>query len=366
MQNRFLLGVAIALYADLPARAQSLGTVALPADLAEANAQVEAVLNKEPGNASKYLGYSEGPAVDADGNLFFSEMDGDRIFKVTPQGVGSVFYSLKHKSNGMEFDPQGRLIVCQQGAIAVLDKEGNRTLLTNTGSGFNLQTLNDITIGSNGAMYLTNHSTGNMIFHRSPSGAITTYPGTKVPNGIEWLEEKKILLVASSDDSKVYQFDVAEDGALSNKRDFAPVPVPDGMTADEKGNIYVASWSQGVIHVLSPAGQALGKITVKNPNPGDPYGAGGNTSTCAFGGPGNKTLYITGDGGAYKVQLKVAGRVRPGSTLVKARSRTGAVAAPKASFAPRAAQVILFAPTAGGNRRDARGSLVAIQSLPRP
>lgn len=119
-----------------------------------------------------------------------------------------------------------------------------------------------------------------------------------------------MLLVNSSGDSKVYRFDVAADGKISNKRVFANVPVPDGLTVDEKGNIYIASYGSGTIYVFGPNGpindKPLGTIKVGS-------GAEGNTSNCAFGGADGKTLFITGNGGAYKVQMKVKGRPIPGT-----------------------------------------------------
>jgi gluconolactonase len=291
------------------------GTVALPADLADASAQVEGVLNKNPQNTAQYLAYCEGPAVDAQGNVFFTEhVDSHRIWKVVPQGQGSLF-ATGNASNGTEFDPQGRLVVGQSKALGVFDANGGRTSLSMNGNP-DVKDINDLSIGSNGGIWFTNHSQGNAFYYRSPSGAVTAYAngaspmGVPVPNGIEWIEEKNQLLVCSSDDNKVYKYTVGENGALSNKSEFAAMPVPDGLTVDEKGNVYVASWSAGTVYVFDPVGKEIGTIAVKSANTSD-NNQNGNTSNCIIGA--NKKLYITGDGGLYSVQLKVGPRLRPGS-----------------------------------------------------
>ncbi len=295
--------------------AQEYGSHTLPADLADSTAKVLGALNKDPNNANRTLGYSEGPATDMDGNLFFTEGQDNtgNIFKVTLDGKESVFFSGPTQPNGMEFDPQGRLTVCEKGSVSTFDKAGVRTQLSNPGN-VDLKNVNDLSIASDGSMWLTNHGTGNTYFYRDPSGVITTYPNTNalgvlVPNGIEYLEEKKLLFVNSSDDNKVYLFDVSAAHKPSNKRVFASVPVPDGLTVDEKGNVYIASFNDGAIYVFDPTGnQLLGKIKVT----GDANPVA-NTSNCVFGGIDGKTLYMTGDAGAFKLQMKVAGRKRPGS-----------------------------------------------------
>ncbi len=306
------------------AAAQDFGGHTLPPDLADPAAKVIGVLNKDPKNASRAMGYSEGPAVDSAGNLYFTEDIGSNgnIWKVTPQGVGSNFYTGPALPNGMEFDPQGRLTACEQGSISTYDKNGARTPLTMLGNP-DLKRVNDVTIAVDGGMWFTNHQFGNTFFYRAPNGTVTSYPnvaplGVAVPNGIEFIEEKNLLLVNSSNDNKVYQYDVSPDRKPSNKRFFATVAVPDGITVDEKGNIYVASWGDGKIQVFNSTGKALGDITVKSAGT-DADGQNGNTSNCVFGGSENKTLYITGDGGAYKIVLKVAGRKRPGTTNLRNR-----------------------------------------------
>lgn len=320
MSHRFLSAptfaalAAFLLSAAPAARAQALGTVSLPASLADAGVQVTGVLNKDP-QSNAFLAFCEGPARDAQGNLFFTEQNPNRIWKVS-SGTGSVFGgNTAYTSNGTEFDPQGRLTVCQKGAIATYDAAGARTVLATLDASVSA---NDLTIGSTGAMYFSNW--GSNVFRRSATGQVTTFSGYSTSNGIEWVEERKKLYLSQDGPDQVWVYDVADDGSLANGKMFASIPEPDGITVDELGNIYVASYNDGKINVFDTAGQPLGSVTVKNANTSD-NNQNGNTSNCVIGA--DRKLYITGDGGLYSVQLKVGPRRRPGTVGLRAAPGTG-------------------------------------------
>jgi sugar lactone lactonase YvrE len=335
-----MLGIAMGL-----GNAQTeYGTVQLPLALADVGAKVLGVLNQNPTSKS-ILGYSEGPAVDSLGNLFFTEFDPavnlkSTIWKVPPTGTATVFYTSTEGSNGLEFDPQGRLVAAQDGAIRRFNADGSRTALAISGNGVDLKRTNDLSIANSGAMYFTNHATGNNVFYLGTDGKVKTFTGFDVPNGVEWIEERKTVFVTFAiTNGKVMKYIAKDDGTLIGGIEFASVPEPDGLTADEQGNLYVASYHDGAIMVFDSTGKSLGKIVVKSANTSD-LNQSGNTSNCVFGGPGLKTLYITGDGGAYKVELKVPGRKRP--TPLSLRSKTGFFRYPSLLLAASGASVNLI------------------------
>lgn len=334
--------LAAAVFAAVPdSRAQALGTVSLHASLADAGVQVTGVLNKDP-QSNAFLAFCEGPARDAQGNLFFTEQNPNRIWKVSG-GTGSVFGgNVNHTSNGTEFDPQGRLTVCQKGAIATYDAAGTRTVLATLDASISV---NDVTIGSTGAMYFSNW--GSQVFRRSATGQVATYGGYSTSNGIEWVEERRKLYLSQDGPDQVWVYDVADDGSLANGKVFASIPEPDGITVDELGNIYVASYNDGKIHVFDTTGQTLGTVTVKNANTAD-NNQNGNTSNCVIGA--DKKLYITGDGGLYSVQLKVGPRRRPGTVGARAASGPGATGLRLSSgaFDPALRPLSIALPTAMG------------------
>jgi gluconolactonase len=330
-----LLGLGLGL-------AQDFGTADLPVDLADAGTKILGALNKTPGAGSRNLGYSEGPACDAGGSLYFTEDNAGNqtgnIWKVTPGGQASNFYDGPGLPNGLEFDNQGKLFSAEKGGIATYDKTGGQSRalipMIMTPALDAAKRLNDLSIASNGSMFFTNHSQGNQFFFRDASGKVTTYNqndavGVATPNGAEYIEEKKMLLVTGDGAKKVFRFDVKDDGTVTNRTDFVGrIAEPDGLTLDEKGNVYVASYGDGTLYVYGPDGgtgpnkdKPIGSIKVG-------AGAPGNVSNCVFGGADGKTLFITGNGGAYKVRMKVGGRARPGaSTLQRARYRLSAPAA---------------------------------------
>jgi gluconolactonase len=320
-RSAFRSAARLACLALLPGivAAQDLGTHTLPADLADASAKVLGALNKDP-KTNRALNYSEGPGCDAEGNLYFTEDNAGagNIWLVPVTGTASNFYNGPGMPNGLEFDNAGKLFSAELGGIAKYDKSNSNTRVMipmNPSLASNIR-INDVTIASNGGMFFANHAGGNQFFYRDPTGKVTTYNqggnlGVTIPNGPEYVEEKKMLLVTGDGAKRVFRFDVKDDGTVSNRTEFATVNEPDGLTLDEKGNVYVASYNDGAIYAFGPTGGApLGKITIRG-------GAQGNASNVAFGGADHKTLFITGNGGAYKLQMKVAGRVRPGTTALR-------------------------------------------------
>ncbi len=277
------------------------GTVDLPESLADPSAEIEPV--------KVGLAYSEGPVVDSMGNVYFSE-DPDvktgRIWKITPDGDESVFFDSANGSNGMEFDPQGRLVSCQNDRLARFGPSGEPDFfVTNDNTGFDLGRVNDLTIGSEGGIYFTNLG-GGEIFFRSPEGEVKEFKMFNASNGIEWIEEDTIIFIAASGLQKCK---VESNNDITGCEQFISHQV-DGLTLDELGNLYTADWGAGQVKVHSPDGTQIGSIAVdaQETSGNESSGERGNTSNCIFGGPERKTLYITGDGGLYKVEMKVAGR----------------------------------------------------------
>lgn len=346
--RRMLASFSLSASLCAPAWAQqTYGTVSLDASLADAGAVVRGVLNKHPvSNAD--LGFCEGPSVDAAGNIFFTEQAAAvsfRILKVTHSGQGSEF-ATGFKSNGTEFDPQGRLTVCQTSSIATYSATGARTVLASLPGEV---AVNDLTIGSTGAMYFTNW--GSNVYHRSAAGVVTTFSGYSTSNGIEWIEERNKLLLSQDGPDQVWVYDVAANGTLSNGKVFAPIAEPDGITVDEKGNIYIASWQDGKVHVFDSTARSLGTITVTaaGNGQGTTSGQGGNVSNMVIGA--DKVLYITGDGGLYAVQLKVGPRLRPGTTGLREgylRVDPAGLRLSRGAFDPGYESLAIALPAAGG------------------
>lgn len=334
--------------------------VSLPADLAEPGTQVVDV--------KIGLSYSEGPAVDAAGNLFFSEdpdVNNGRIWKITPTGQESVYKDPSRWSNGLEFDNQGRLHIAMLDSLLRVELDGKVTVLAaGTVAGSRLNRVNDLSISSTGAVFFTNLG-GGTVFFRSPDGAIKTRTGSNV-NGIEWVEEKNTIYLAQGELQKCTVNNST--GDISGCSRFAGGT--DGLTMDALGNVWRADWGAGRVVAHSPTGQQLGFIAIDSKEvSGTRFSPreGGNTSNCHFGGPDLKTLFITGDGGLYKVQLKVAGRRRPNwPTAVRSEAMiSNGNTAKKGHRLPLASKFILWNQELVPVRLDGR-SLRQVPNFPIP
>jgi len=113
------------------------------------------------------------------------------------------------------------------------------------------------------------------------------------PNGLVLSHDAKTLYVADHGDGKIWKYDVLSPGKLANRQLVADIG-SDGMTIDERGNIY-ATWSNHV-YIFSPKGDELGKIEF-------PTG----TTNVTFGGPGNRTLFVTAGPDVYSMPMQIGG-----------------------------------------------------------
>jgi gluconolactonase len=294
---------------------QSLGTVNLPSFLADQGAKIESAVLSKP----QKITYCEGPVVDKDGNLFFSEQMAGIVWKVTPGGNISKFLTFNNQyANGMDFAPDGNLVICEKDRITERDANGNLVKVVTSGNTWG-QGANDLTYSSKGDLFFTAFNQ-HFWFHSKDSSINRDYnftsPSNICFNGIEYIEEKGIIYINEWGLNKVIVCKVSANGVVdtANKKTFCNINGPDGITIDSNYNVYIASnsGSTGSIYVYDSTGNQLGTISMRQDN--DPSM---NASNCVFGGPDNKTLYITGDSGAYKIQLKVAGRVRPGNVVTR-------------------------------------------------
>lgn len=268
--------------------------------------------------------YCEGPAWEpATGAVYFTEQFGGSvqnwpIWKVLPGNAtdtGKIFVNT-YQSNGLEFDPQGRLVACQNGRLSRYKSDGtlDSTLVTFTTPA----QANDLSIGVNGAIYFT--GLGSAVYYLNPSRQMSTVTtNISSANGIEWMESENMVYVNSTSGNAVYKFPIGANGTLGTRANYVTSPGPDGGTYDSHGNRYIASYSQGEVRVFNARGDSIGRIALRVATGTYDNRAGnqGNVDNCVFGGADLKTLYITGDGGLFSIQLKIAGLPKYGTTAIK-------------------------------------------------
>ena len=254
--------------------------------------------------------FTEGPTLDAKGNLFFVDQPNNRIMKWSADGKLSTFLQPSGHANGMMFDAQGNLIACadEYNQLWAIAPDKTVTILVTNFSGKYLNGPNDVWIAPNGAMYLSdpfyrrkwwNHTlmalTNEEVFYLSPDRKTLT-PVTndlKKPNGITGAPDGKNLFVSDIRDGKTWRYDIAADGALTNKTFFCALG-SDGMTIDAVGNLYLTGHG---VTVFDKTGKQIDHIDVPEK---------WSANVC-FGGKDRQTLFITATESLYAIQLRVKG-----------------------------------------------------------
>lgn len=284
------------------------------------------------------LVFTEGPAADADGNVYFSDIENSRILKLSADGKRSVFRQPSFRTNGQTFDHQERLYHCE-GADEGGGRRVSRTdlstgqyeVLTDRYEGRRYNSPNDICIDGRGCIYFTDPRYGDRgdmemdiegVYRIDPDGSvrrILAQPDIERPNGIAVTQNSRLLYLIDScptvgGNRKVWAFDLDGEGNPSNQRvvyDFAPGRGGDGMRLDMEGNLYVAAGIMTPrgehettdvppgIYIISPSGDLKGRI----PIPEDVL------TNLAFGGPDGKTIYITAGKTLFTTRVDVPGQV---------------------------------------------------------
>jgi gluconolactonase len=259
---------------------------------------------------------TEGPACDADGNVFFTDQPNDRILKWSVDGKLSTFLEPCGRSNGLCFDAKGNLWACadEKNELWRIELDGKNgayvkhTVVVTDFDGKKLNGPNDIWIRPDGGVYFTDplyprsywpresvERAREAVYFLQPDGkklALAT-GDLKKPNGIIGTPDGKILYIADIGANKTYKYEIQPDGTLANKKLFCNLG-SDGTTIDELGNLYLTG--RGVT-VFDKTGKQIEHIDVPEPW----------TANVCFGGKDRQTLFITASRGLYGIKMNVKG-----------------------------------------------------------
>jgi gluconolactonase len=267
--------------------------------------------------------FTEGP-VWADGALLFSSPNTNAIYRLDPDlGKVTIFRSKSgytgvdigryHQpgSNGLAFDPEGRLAICQHGNRRVIrvNPHGDTTVLADRFDGRRLNSPNDLVYRSDGTLFFTDPPFGlpgafddpdkeldfSGVFSVSPDGVVSLIDDSmEGPNGIAFSPDERFLYVGNWDEEfkAVIRYDLesGERGVLADLTDLPGEDAIDGIKVDPDGRLYVCG--PGGISVLSPDGERLGLLEL----PEDPH-------NLAWGGPDGRDLYVTALSSVYRLRL---------------------------------------------------------------
>jgi gluconolactonase len=249
--------------------------------------------------------FTEGPAADAKGNIFFTDIPNNRIHKWSLEGKLSTFRENSGGANGLYFDKKGNLLACEGGGrrLVSIDPKGNVTVLADKYQDKKFNSLNDLWPDPKGGIYFTDPRYGNRegmeqdgehVYYLAPDrkSIVRVIDDMVRPNGIIGTRKGNRLYVADHGGKKTFVYTIKKDGTLSNKKLFAPEG-SDGMTIDNEGNIYLTT---NVIAVYNRKGEKIETIKV-------PEGPANVT----FGGKDKKTLFITARSSLYSVRMRAKG-----------------------------------------------------------
>jgi gluconolactonase len=254
--------------------------------------------------------FTEGPACDKEGNVYFTDQPNDKILKWSVDGRLTTFMHPAGRANGLAFDGQASLFACadDKNQLWSIDMNGKAVVLLENFEGKLFNGPNDLWIHPSGRVYFTDPYYKRDYWKRGPKEmdehvymldkefkkCARLTEDLKQPNGIVGTPDGKQLYVADIGAGKTYLYDIQPDtGFLANKRLFTSLG-SDGMTLDEEGNVYLTG--RGVI-IFDKEGKKIGNIPVPK----------GWTANVTFGGKDRNTLFITAMDSFYGVKMRVKG-----------------------------------------------------------
>lgn len=254
--------------------------------------------------------FTEGPAADSKGNVYFTDQPNDRILKWSVGGKLTTFLQPCGRSNGLCFDSKGNVWACadDKNELWSIEPSGKHAVVLKDYSGKLLNGPNDLWILPDGGVYFTDPFYKRPYWKRGPmeqdvQGVYYLAPDRKKlsrvaadlqqPNGIIGTRDGKTLYVSDIGGGKTYSYDIRKDGSLANRRLFCSLG-SDGMTIDNEGNVYLTG--KGVT-VFDKSGKQIEHIDVAEPW----------TANVCFGGADGHMLFITASKSLYGIRMRVKG-----------------------------------------------------------
>ncbi|MCC7461977.1 MAG: SMP-30/gluconolactonase/LRE family protein [Gammaproteobacteria bacterium] len=248
--------------------------------------------------------FTEGPAVDADGNVYFTDIPASRIhFWNASSGSVRLHRADARQANGLMFDTRGHLVVCEMEGRRVVsdDLAGNLAVLADSHQGSPLHMPNDLWIDRRNGVYFSDFlgpdktvPGGLQVHYIEPrsSRVIQVTADLIAPNGVIGTADGKWLYVTDPGAGATYKYRIAADGTLRDRVLFAR-QATDGMAIDEYGNLYMSGER---IVVYSAQGRQITQIALPQ-----------RSSNLKFAGADRRTLFITAGTAVYTVPMKVRG-----------------------------------------------------------
>lgn len=266
---------------------------------------------EKPRLISSQFGFTEGPAVDKAGNIFFTDQNNNKIWKYGIDGKLSLFMDNAGRSNGMMFDNKGNLIACadEHNQLWSIKPNGKVKVLLKDYQGKLLNGPNDVWVDKKGGIYFTDpyyqrswwerkkpDLDGQKVYYlpKNKKAPIIVADDLMQPNGIAGTPDGKYLYVADIRGRKTYRYSIQKDGTIADKQAVIDQG-SDGMTLDSQGNIYLTG--RGGVSIYNSSGKKIGQIATPN----------NKSANVCFGGVNRDQLFIAATESIYIVPMKVKG-----------------------------------------------------------
>jgi gluconolactonase len=269
--------------------------------------------------------FTEGPLwTNRDGgSLLFSDMPGDTRRRWSEAGGVEVVAHPSNKGNGLSWDLEGRLLICEHATSSLIrvEADGSRTVLASHWQGKELNSPNDVVVSSDGAIVFTDPPYGRWpgfgverdqeldfqgVYRVTPDGELQLLVDDfQKPNGLCFSPDEKTLWINDTDGGHIRRFSVSSDGSLTGGEVIYQMEgfsletgIPDGQKLDDAGNLWVSG--PGGLHVVTGEGALLGRIRTPE-----------NVGNQAWGGEDWKTLFICTSSTVHTLRTTVAGHRTP-------------------------------------------------------
>ena len=284
-----------------------------------ADALIDILESREAEQLATGFEFTEGPLWHPDGYWLFVDIRRSLIHRLTPGGEAEVYRDNSGGSNGLTFDVEGRLLMCEgrNRRVTLREPDGSIASVAADWDGRRLNSPNDIVCRSDGTIYFTDPAFRldaserdidfNGVYRVTTDGALTPIiTELELPNGLAFSPDESILYVANSrQHMHIAAYHAAADGSVSSGRVFAELSagvgegVPDGMKVDTEGRVYCTG--PGGCWVWDAEGQHLGTIALPE-----------TPANMAWGGPDYRTMLFTARTSVYSMRMKVEGTRPPG------------------------------------------------------
>lgn len=271
------------------------------------------------------FGLLEGPRVDEQNRLYFSDVQNGGVHRRSPDGSIETLIPKRKGVGGIALNHGGGVVCSGRSLICWNEQSRSSRDLFTEYEGRALKGLNDLQPDDHGSVYVgslefdalsDNKPIPGNLFRVDPDGKVTRlWEGIQVTNGMGFSPDRKHLYHADSTTQAVWVYDVQPDRTVKDRRQFAKVPEgwPDGLAVDAEGGLFVAVVNSGEVVRFKPNGTLDWRMKVPAKM----------VTSLTFGGKDQQDLYIvTADNTDDKAKKGTIFRTRsdiPGLPVPKAR-----------------------------------------------